>query len=411
MRKLQLPDRLTPVLEALAKVDAPNEGVFLVGGSVRDILLGKPGFDLDLAVEGDAIALGEKLAAALGGRLRTHDKFGTAVVSYGDGDHVDLVTARSESYRAPAALPDVEHGSLRDDLYRRDFTLNAMAVSLTGDDLGTLVDPFDGSTDLEAGRLRVLHERSFVDDPTRIFRGIRYEDRYGFRMDDETIALAREAVENGLIGALSGARVREELTALLDESNVDHSIERLGELGLDKAIHPGLAADAEAARLIGRLRELDDRYGLQVPQWRLGLAALGRNLSPEAIAQWLGHLKVRKGHAQQVAAAVEHGPEIVERLQSGSPTPAEVVAVAEPHAPDAPLFALASSDLPQLHDYFERLGDIRLEITGADLAELGLEESPRVGEILAELRRRKLNDELDGRESELAAARELIGQA
>ncbi len=402
-------DRLQPVFEAVAAVSEPFEGVYLVGGTVRDILLGERGFDVDVAVEGDAIALAQALADALGGRVRAHRKFGTAVVIYGEGERVDVVTARTEFYDAPAALPTVEHASIREDLFRRDFTINAMAVSLRGADLGRLVDPFRGRRDLDAKTIRVLHNLSFIDDPTRIFRAIRYENRYGFRMDEHTLRLARGTIEMGLVGDLSSARLRDELEALLEEGEIEHSILRLAELGADRAIHPHLAADEEAVALVRRLAELRARYGLEIPSWRLGLAALARRLPPDEVYDWLKRLKVRRRDAEQIAAAVTVGPRLVERLRSGA-EPAEVVALAEPYAPDAPLFALGLADLEPLHAYFERLRDVRLEVSGADLAELGLGESPRVGEILAELRRRKLNGELDGRDSELAAARELIAQ-
>ena len=410
MTTLELPQSLAPVLGAVAAVSGPYQGVYLVGGSVRDILLGEPNFDVDIVVEGDAIALARALAEKLGGRVRAHDKFGTAVVVYGQDERVDVVTARSESYDAPAALPRVEPGSIDEDLHRRDFTINAMAVSLEGDEPGLLVDPFEGHSDLQAGRIRVLHNRSFIDDPTRILRAIRYEDRYGFRMDDETVKLARECIATGHVGDLSGARLREELIALLEEGDVSHAIPRLAELEAEKEIHPHVVADAEAVQLFDRLRELNARYVLDVPAWRLGLAALARKLPNDEIAAWLDGLKVRRRDADQIAAAIVGGPKIAEQLGHDEPTPAEIVAVAEPHAPDAPLFALALSDLPQLHDYFDRLAGIRLEVTGADVAELGPGESPRVGEILAELRRRKLNGELDDRESELAAARELVAK-
>src|SRR5919108_575722 len=134
-------------------------------------------------------------AGALGGRVRAHPKFGTAVVLYGEDGRVDVVTARTEFYDAPAALPSVEHASIREDLFRRDFTINAMAVSLRGEDLGRLVDPFAGRRDLDAGRIRVLHNLSFIDDPTRIFRAVRYENRYGFRIEDHTVRLARGCIE------------------------------------------------------------------------------------------------------------------------------------------------------------------------------------------------------------------------
>ena len=401
-------ERLAPVFEAVAALSEAHEGVYLVGGTVRDILLGEPSFDVDIAVDGDAIALAQTLADALGGRVRAHEKFGTAVVVYGDDERVDVVTARTEFYDAPAALPAVQHASIREDLFRRDFTINAMAVSLKGDDYGRLVDPFGGRLDLEQKRIRVLHNLSFIDDPTRIFRAVRYENRYGFRMDEHTVRLARGCVEMGLVGDLSSARLRDELIALLEEGDVDHSILRLGELGADKAVHSHLAADEEAVTLLARLRAIARQYDVAVPAWRLGLTALSRRLPPDEVYEWLQRLKVRRRDAEQIAAAVTVGPRIVERLRDRDVEPAEIVALADRYAPDAPLFALALADLEPLHAYFQGLRDVRLEVTGTDLAELGLDESPRVGEILAELRRRKLNGELDGRESELEAARELI---
>ena len=401
-------ERLRPVFEAIAAASEPYEGVYLVGGTVRDILLGERSFDVDVAVEGDAIALARSLAEALGGRVRAHRKFGTAVVVYGDVDRVDVVTARTEFYDAPAALPTVEHATIREDLFRRDFTINAMAVSLKGEDFGRLVDPFGGRRDLREGVIRVLHNLSFIDDPTRIFRAIRYENRYGFRMDEHTVRLARGCIEMGLVGDLSSARLRDELVLLLEEGEVEHSILRLAELGAARAIHPHLAADDEAVELLRRARELNAEYGLVVPSWRLGVTVLARKLPPDEIYDWLERLKVRRRDAELIAHAVTVAPRLVERLRGRVVEAAEVVAVADPYAPDAPLFALALAELEALRRYFRELRDVRLEIGGADLAKLGVEESPRVGEILAELRRRKLNGELDGRESELAAARELI---
>jgi tRNA nucleotidyltransferase (CCA-adding enzyme) len=401
--------RLAPAFEAVSAVSEHADGVYLVGGTVRDILLGEESFDVDIAVEGDAIELAFALADALGGRVRPHRKFGTAVVLYGEGERIDVVTARTEFYDAPAALPSVEHATIREDLFRRDFTINAMAVSLKGADYGRLVDPFGGRRDLEAGTIRVLHNLSFIDDPTRIFRAIRYESRYGFRMDEHTLRLARGCIEMGLVGDLSSARLRDELAALLSEGQLRHAIVRLAELGADRAIHPHLAADEEAADLIERMRALRDRYGVQVSDFRIGLTALARRLPPDEVYDWLHRLKVRRRDAEAIAAAVTVAPRLVQRLSE--PTePAEVVALAEPYAPDAPLYALALADLEPLHGYFRELGGVRLDITGDDLAELGLEESPKVGEILDELRRRKLNGELAGREEELDAARAMIAR-
>src|SRR5262249_51082789 len=248
-------DELRPVFDAVAAASDTVDGVYLVGGTVRDILLGERGFDVDVAVEGDASALARSLAKQLGG-VRRHERFGTAVVLYGDWRHVDVVTARTEFYDAPAALPTVEHASIRDDLHRRDFTINAMAASLKGEDFGRLLDPFGGRRDLVAGRIRVLHNLSFIDAPTRILRAIRYENRYGFRMDEHTARLARACIDMGLVGDLSSERLRDELELLLSEGEIEHAVLRLAELGMATAIHPHLAADEESARLIRRAREL-----------------------------------------------------------------------------------------------------------------------------------------------------------
>jgi tRNA nucleotidyltransferase (CCA-adding enzyme) len=400
---------LAEVFEAVAAASEPYDGVYLVGGTVRDILLGEPNFDVDIAVEGDAIGLARSVADALDGRVRAHSKFGTAVVVYSGDQRIDVVTARTEFYDAPAALPSVEHATIREDLFRRDFTINAMAVSLKGEDFGRLVDPFHGRRDLAAKTVRVLHNLSFIDDPTRIFRAIRYESRYGFRMDEHSQRLARGTIEMGLVGDLSSARLRDELVALLEEGDAGASILRLAELGAGGAIHPHLAADEEAVELLERLRELNERYRTGIPAWRLAFETLARRMPPDEIYDWLQRLKVQRRDAERIAWAVTVGPRLVERLRGDTPEPAEIVALAEPYAPDAPLFALALADPEPLHEYFERLRDVRLEVSGADLAKLGVGESPQVGEILAELRRRKLNGQLDGRESELAAARELIG--
>ena len=260
MTTLEFPESIAPALDAIVAVDEPYEGVYLVGGTVRDILLGERNFDVDVVVEGDAIELARAVAGELDGRVRAHKKFGTAVVLYGDDERLDLVTARSETYHAPAALPTVSPGTIEEDLHRRDFTINAMAVSLKGENLGELVDPFEGRADLGAERIRVLHDRSFIDDPTRILRAIRYEDRYGFRMDEHTVELARDCIATGHVGDLSGARLRDELMALLEEGDVSHAIPRLAELGAEKEVHPHVVADQEAVRLFDRLRELNERY-------------------------------------------------------------------------------------------------------------------------------------------------------
>jgi tRNA nucleotidyltransferase (CCA-adding enzyme) len=399
--------RLREPAEAVAALGDRAESVYLVGGTIRDILLGEESFDVDIAVEGDAIAFAYALAEALGGRATPHHRFGTAVVSYGEHERIDVVTTRTEFYDAPGALPTVERAGLREDLYRRDFTINAMAASLAPADFGRLVDPFGGRADLEARVLRVLHNLSFIDDPTRIFRGIRYEARYGFRFDEHSARLVRGCIEMGLVGDLSSSRLRDELTALLEDPGAADGILRLGELGADRAIHPHLRGDEIAARLFTCGIAIRDELGVDVPTWRIGLAALAYEMTSDEAYGWLERLKVRRRDADRIVGAVTVAPRIVERLREAELDPAQVVALADAFSPDAPLLALAREDRPELREYFSRLRGVRLEIGGADLIALGLAESPRIGDILGELRRRKLNGELDGRDAELAAAREL----
>jgi tRNA nucleotidyltransferase (CCA-adding enzyme) len=403
-------ERLQEVFEAVQAVSEPFEGVYLVGGAVRDVLMGEPSFDVDIAVEGDGIALGQALARALGGRVVPHEKFGTGIVLYGDGGRVDVATARTEFYDHPGALPTVEQASIRQDLYRRDFTINAMAVSLKGEDFGRLVDYFGGHGDLAGGIVRVLHNLSFIDDPTRIFRAIRYETRYGFRMDAHTLGLARACVEMDLVGELSSARVRDELQALLSEERVGDSVRRLAELGIDRAIHPHLAADEDAVRLIEELDSLRAAYAPEAPAWRLRLAVLARRLGSTEVLDWAERLKLRRRDAERIADAVTVAPRL-QKLAGATKEPAALWSRVAPHDPDGALLALATSKgraRKHLERYFEKLRDVALEISGGDLAELGLGESPQVGAVLEELRRRKLNGELDGRAAEIEAAKELL---
>jgi tRNA nucleotidyltransferase (CCA-adding enzyme) len=408
-RLLALPG-LEQVFEAVQAVGEGFDGVYLVGGAVRDLLMDEPSFDVDIAVEGDGIAFGRALATALGGRVVPHDKFGTAVVLH-DGGRVDVATARTEFYDYPGALPAVEQASIREDLYRRDFTINALAVSLKGEDFGRLVDFFGGLQDLDAGVIRVLHNLSFIDDPTRLFRALRYENRYGFRMEAHTQSLAKACVEMELVGELSSARLRDELEALLSEEEVAGTLRRLGELRLDQAIHPHMAAGEDAVALVAEVDTLRERFAPETPLWRPRLAALARRLPPDELYAWFERLRLRRRDADRIADAVTVAPRLRE-VVAATDEPAALRSLAEPHDPDGLLMAMAGADVDvreRLTRYFEELRDVRLEISGADLAELGLGESPQVGAVLEKVLRRKVNGELDGREAELAAARELIG--
>jgi len=221
--------------------------LYIVGGSVRDLVLDRHLNDFDLTVEGDAITLARSLAARHGGGVTAHAKFGTAKWFLPKAlkpeaethDTLDLISARSETYRYPAALPTVEPGSISDDLRRRDFTINALAIRLDGSHFGELRDDLNGLEDLQKEIVRVLHPRSFMDDPTRMYRAVRYEGRYGFRITDDTLALLPEA--RPFIEKLSPQRIRHELDLILDEPNAVAMLNRLAELDLLTSIHPALA--------------------------------------------------------------------------------------------------------------------------------------------------------------------------
>jgi tRNA nucleotidyltransferase (CCA-adding enzyme) len=200
--------------------------IYLVGGAVRDLLLGDPVVDIDLAVEGDGPRAARELAARLDGDVSPHERFGTATVRAGTLAF-DLAATRSETYPEPGALPVVAPASLSEDLGRRDFAINAMAAALQGDELGHLLDPHGGCADLDARVVRVLHDRSFVDDPTRLLRAARYEVRLDFRMDEPTEELAREAARRKALATVSGPRIRDELLDLLAEHAAPRGVERL----------------------------------------------------------------------------------------------------------------------------------------------------------------------------------------
>ncbi len=245
--------------------------VYLVGGLVRDLLLERENRDLDLVVEGDGLGFAARLAEALGGRVREHQAFLTAVVVDAEGFHIDVATARSEFYRAPAALPEVQMSALRQDLFRRDFTINTLAIRLGPEPVPELIDYFGGRNDLKEKTLRVLHSLSFIDDPTRVLRAVRLELRLGFRISAETLRLIEVALAEGVFDHLSGGRLREELQLLLDDPALAlRGIERLGELGVLRVVHPRLEiGDAVRERLrvrAGGLRLVPARRARPIPR-------------------------------------------------------------------------------------------------------------------------------------------------
>jgi tRNA nucleotidyltransferase (CCA-adding enzyme) len=382
-------EALLPALEGLPPV-------YVVGGAVRDHLRGATPVDLDLVVEGDGREAAATVASRLGGEVADWERFGTAEVRAPSLPlSVNFATARRETYAEPGALPDVAPASIEDDLARRDFTVNAMAIALRD---GTIVDHHGGQADLEGGVIRVLHERSFVDDPTRLLRALRYEARLGGRLDPRTEELAREAIASGALDTVSGKRIRDELLDLFREPEAPSAIARMRELKVDCALHPAWRVLPErAASALLACADTGADPALSV------LAAL---MVPdaEALHPLLDRLALTRHERDRVARAAEVGGHMGHLLTRDMPDsrihdllhcePAETLAVA---------LAWGAPGEPVLR-YLSDLQGARLEVTGDDLIAAGVPESPAVGRALQETLRRKLDGEVSGREDELALA-------
>jgi tRNA nucleotidyltransferase (CCA-adding enzyme) len=404
---------LDDVLRHIQAVAAGVRGVYLVGGAVRDVLLVEPGMDVDIAVEGDGIAFAGELGRRLKGHVRPHEKFGTAVVVLprdgGERLRIDVASTRSESYEYPAALPKVQHAGIRSDLARRDFTINAMAVSLKPESFGNLLDYFGGLTDLDARRIVVLHNLSFIEDPTRILRAIRYETRYGLRMDEHTLNLARAACAMDLVGDLSSARLRDELVAVLEEEKIDFSLRRMDQLGLSPSIHGRLRSGQAGRSLVRRGDRVrrDHHLEAEMPLWRLRLIWLLRALEPEEIAAWAQRMRIRQMDAFVLERGLVVARRLVDRLTRG-PNEAELYEFArgEPLESLAAAMVLDESGTAaaRLGRYLDVTRHVSLAISGEDLLTLGFDASPRMGEVLRSVLHLKLNGVVEGREDELLAA-------
>jgi tRNA nucleotidyltransferase (CCA-adding enzyme) len=394
IRRLPGIERLLPALDGLPPT-------YLVGGAVRDLLRGADHVDLDLAVESDARSAARALAERLGGTARVHERFGTATVRAGDLAF-DLATTRTETYDEPGALPRVAEAALAEDLKRRDFSVNAMAVALVGDDLGHLYDPHGGLADLEAGVVRTLHAGSFLDDPTRLLRAVRYETRLGFRMDEETERAARAAIAEDAMSTVSGARVRDELIDLLAEHEAPAAVERLKDLELTRALHPALDPDPDlvASASLGAAAIGADR-GLA------SLAALCAS-APEELDLWLAGLHLDATARDAVSRAARVGSILARDLRSRDHTPSELRELLGGEPPEALALALAhGAPADPILRWVTELSAVRLEIGGDDLLAAGVPEGPAIGRALDETLRRKLDGLVSGRDEELRTALEL----
>jgi tRNA nucleotidyltransferase (CCA-adding enzyme) len=370
-------------------------GVYLVGGSVRDILLGGRPFDLDLLVETDPDAV----AARLGGDVVAHDRFGTATVTAGGFDY-DIARARTETYAHPGALPDVTAASLEQDLRRRDFTVNALALALGGPRAGELIALPGALEDLDARVLRVLHDRSFIDDPTRMLRLARYASRLGFEIEPHTRALALDAARGRALATVSGPRIGAELRMLARERDPLPALGALAGLELDRAIDPRFGIeDAEHGRRALELLPEDGRPD------RLALALAARRIPAAELASLLDSLGFEAGDRDAIVAAATRAGDLADALTAAE-RPSQIAEAASGAGPELVALAGALGPAEAARRWLDELRHVGLEIGGEDLIAAGVPQGPAVGRGLRAALAARLDGRANGREQELSAALE-----
>ena len=386
-----LPPARFAFLNSVAK-EASQTGMplYVVGGSVRDLLLGRPFKDLDLVVEGDAGLLALQVSKELTGDVTSHSRFGTATIKL-DGHRFDLATARQEIYDAPGALPAVTPSNIQEDLGRRDFSINSMAIAISGRQAGRLLDPHGGSEDLGQRLIRVLHPDSFVDDPTRILRAVRYEQRLRFTLESDTERLLLEGVEASVLDTVSGDRIRQELALILQEAEPAPVLSRCGELGILRAIYQPLKEGAGVSKLAGRAPGLSSL---------VYLAALSYSLATQEGEAFIRRLRMPSRWAKVVrdtiAISEKCGAHPSGRPHIGEPgfPPSRICEFLDQLSPASIEGAAALSDAPSVKDalelYLTELRYLKPDLNGDDVISLGAPPGPLVGEVLRELRRARV---------------------
>jgi tRNA nucleotidyltransferase (CCA-adding enzyme) len=428
----KLPPRLVEELKKIgAEGDRAGITVFLVGGSVRDLMLGVRNYDIDLVVEGDAISFARGLRGKMGGTLVEHRKFGTATLVrdwplwLGPSLHpdnkfkVDIASARKEAYERPAALPTVEFSSLEEDLYRRDFTINAMAVNVNGPTFGAFVDIFGGRQDLKKGVIRVLHDRSFMDDPTRIFRAVRFEQRFGFTLEKHTEHLIKNAVSQKMFRRTENQRIRKELMLILKGDLPENAILRMNELHELRFIHAGLNVNPSIRRIFPELRRCVEWYRSaaavkrRLDIWLINLMALLEPLTSDRTEDVLKKFVFTRSESLRVMSCKKTGHVCLRRLSSRKKmTSGEVYELLEPFSHEAAVYLMArapgATARRRIEDFLRLYDGTRLRINGKDIEKAGIRPGPLYREILRRVLRRKLDGGLVTKEDEIRCMKELI---
>jgi len=418
LMRRRLPAKIFNRLREIGRLaDATGASAYLVGGLVRDLLLGHTNLDVDIAVEGDGMAFARRLADQHGAGLKIFEKFATAYVVFPDGFKLDVATARRESYAHPTALPAVKPSSIKDDLCRRDFTINALAIRLNASHFGELVDFYGGQRDLEHKVLRVLHACSFVDDPTRVFRAIRFEQRFGFHIEKHTLTLLKEAAASDLVRRLSGPRLRNEVMRLLSEQAPTRAIRRMAEFDLLRFLHTGLALTAHLAGLLSDLGKSLAWWTKRFPRRPLDRAlvyfiGLFDELSASATDAVAKRLALPGEQANKIRLAKKHlAPTLRFLVRQRSPKPSDTYrALAD--LPDEGLVLLVakarSKGIARLVlAYLTIHQHVKPSLNGTDLKTLGLKPGPVYKTILDRLLDARLNGEVKTKADERKLVKKL----
>lgn len=408
-------DRLNPIGKLADEMDYH---AYLVGGFVRDLILRNDNLDVDVVIEGDAIAFAREMSKRLNLKIRVHPQFGTAKVYYPDGFKVDVATARLEYYKAPAALPVVEHDSLKLDLYRRDFTINTLAISLNKNTYGELVDFFGAQIDVKEKTIRVLHSLSFVEDPTRVFRAVRFEQRFGFQIGKFTLNLIRNAVKMSFLSRIRAPRIWRELSLILLEENPVAIMRRLQELDLIRFIHPALVFDHEKERLFREMDAVLKWYTLSYKERHnrvfYYLLGLMDRMTTEEVSDFSKRLAPSESMGRRLVQEADRAGETLVRLSGAYRfmKKSEVYRQLEALSQEGRLFVMAKSHSEDVKkavsSYITYAETLTPATTGADIKTMGVKEGPVYGEILDALKVAKIDQGLSTKEEELDFVRRYI---
>jgi tRNA nucleotidyltransferase (CCA-adding enzyme) len=373
-----------------------RERVYLVGGVVRDLLLERTSFDLDLVVEGNAVKLAQQVAKTSQAKLLAHHRFCTAKLKH-ENFTLDLATARKETYSRPGALPAVTPGTLNDDLTRRDFSINAMAIALAPNDYGELIDPHQGRIDLEHRLIRILHPGSFTDDATRILRGVCYEQRFGFKFEAQTARLLKR--DTPMLDTISGDRIRHELEHLFEEDRPELAIKRLGELGALHRINLSLEGDGWIAEKFVKARRLKKPAQLR----SLYFCLLVYSFSENEIGQFLTRLNIpaKLSRGMRDTIRLKTSLRLLDRPSLRHSDIYYLLREYEPLAIQTNAIASESSTAHRhLQMFLTKLRYVRTALGGEQLKELGISEGPEMGKVLQRLHKAKLDGEIRTRADE-----------